>query len=109
MLGARERCGSAPWKVGLPGNLAPRLCLCEEAPSAWPQLDQPLPGMGQWSGSVGEGRGFQAASTITVFVPNREFSKEPELMPRTPSQKNRRKKRRISSIQDENRDPIRKR
>ncbi|XP_055271729.1 inner centromere protein isoform X2 [Moschus berezovskii] len=39
----------------------------------------------------------------------REFSKEPELMPRTPSQKNRRKKRRISSIQDENRDPIRKR
>ncbi|KAF4009793.1 hypothetical protein G4228_001102 [Cervus hanglu yarkandensis] len=53
--------------------------------------------------------GFQAASTITVFVPNREFSKEPELMPRTPSQKNRRKKRRISSIQDENRDPIRKR
>ncbi|KAB0360231.1 hypothetical protein FD754_004387 [Muntiacus muntjak] len=53
--------------------------------------------------------GFQAASTITVFIPNREFSKEPELMPRTPSQKNRRKKRRISSIQDENRDPIRKR
>lgn len=57
----------------------------------------------------GRGSGFQAASTITVFVPNREFSKEPELMPRTPSQKNRRKKRRISSIQDENRDPIRKR
>ncbi|XP_010852360.1 PREDICTED: inner centromere protein [Bison bison bison] len=51
----------------------------------------------------------QAASTITVFVPNREFSKEPELMPRTPSQKNRRKKRRISSTQDENRDPVRKR
>ncbi|XP_042637456.1 inner centromere protein [Orycteropus afer afer] len=39
----------------------------------------------------------------------REFSKEPELMPKTPSQKNRRKKRRVSSIQDENRDPIRKR
>lgn len=57
----------------------------------------------------GRGSGFPAASTITVFVPNREFSKEPELMPRTPSQKNRRKKRRISSIQDENRDPIRKR
>ncbi|XP_006899936.1 PREDICTED: inner centromere protein [Elephantulus edwardii] len=39
----------------------------------------------------------------------REFSKEPELMPKTPSQKNRRKKRRISSVQDENRDPVRKR
>nr|XP_045373671.1 inner centromere protein [Camelus bactrianus] len=39
----------------------------------------------------------------------REFSKEPELMPKTPSQKNRRKKRRISHVQDENRDPIRKR
>ncbi|XP_023045277.1 inner centromere protein isoform X2 [Piliocolobus tephrosceles] len=39
----------------------------------------------------------------------REFSKEPELMPKTPSQKNRRKKRRISYVQDENRDPIRKR
>ncbi|XP_034501093.1 inner centromere protein isoform X4 [Ailuropoda melanoleuca] len=39
----------------------------------------------------------------------REFSKEPELMPKTPSQKNRRKKRRVSYIQDENRDPIRKR
>ncbi|KAM4846022.1 inner centromere protein [Thomomys bottae] len=38
----------------------------------------------------------------------REFSKEPELMPKTPSQKNRRK-RRVSNIQDENRDPIRKR
>nr|XP_045011449.1 inner centromere protein isoform X2 [Jaculus jaculus] len=39
----------------------------------------------------------------------REFSKEPELMPKTPSQKNRRKKRQVSNIQDENRDPIRKR
>ncbi|XP_074257696.1 inner centromere protein isoform X5 [Saimiri boliviensis] len=39
----------------------------------------------------------------------REFSKEPELMPKTPSQKNRRKKRRISYVEDENRDPIRKR
>nr|XP_025734355.1 inner centromere protein isoform X3 [Callorhinus ursinus] len=39
----------------------------------------------------------------------REFSKEPELMPKTPSQKNRRKKRRVSYVQDENRDPIRKR
>ncbi|XP_057409519.1 inner centromere protein isoform X4 [Balaenoptera acutorostrata] len=39
----------------------------------------------------------------------REFSKEPELMPKTPSQKNRRKKRRISYVQDENRDPIRRR
>nr|XP_035978143.1 inner centromere protein isoform X2 [Halichoerus grypus] len=39
----------------------------------------------------------------------REFSKEPELMPKTPSQKNRRKKRRVSHVQDENRDPIRKR
>ncbi|KAM9221525.1 inner centromere protein isoform 1-T1 [Dugong dugon] len=39
----------------------------------------------------------------------REFSKEPELMPKTPSQKNRRKKRRVSSVQDENRDPVRKR
>ncbi|XP_057362985.1 inner centromere protein isoform X3 [Manis pentadactyla] len=38
----------------------------------------------------------------------REFSKEPELMPKTPSQKNRRKKRRVSYVQDENRDPIRK-
>ncbi|KAF0871709.1 INCE protein, partial [Crocuta crocuta] len=37
-----------------------------------------------------------------------EFSKEPELMPKTPSQKNRRKKRRVSYIQDENRDPVRK-
>ncbi|XP_054998010.1 inner centromere protein isoform X2 [Sorex araneus] len=39
----------------------------------------------------------------------REFSKEPELMPKTPSQKNRSKKRRISYVQDENRDPVRKR
>ncbi|XP_054419782.1 inner centromere protein [Pteronotus mesoamericanus] len=39
----------------------------------------------------------------------REFSREPELMPKTPSQKNRRKKKRISYVQDENRDPIRKR
>ncbi|XP_040603826.1 inner centromere protein isoform X1 [Mesocricetus auratus] len=39
----------------------------------------------------------------------REFSSEPELMPKTPSQKNRRKKRRVSNIQDENRDPMRKR
>lgn len=46
---------------------------------------------------------------ITRLVPNSEFSKEPELMPKTPSQKNRRKKRRVSYIQDENRDPIRKR
>ncbi|XP_060014953.1 inner centromere protein isoform X5 [Lagenorhynchus albirostris] len=38
----------------------------------------------------------------------REFSKEPELMPKTPSQKNRRKKRRISYVQDENRDPVRR-
>lgn len=30
-------------------------------------------------------------------------------MPKTPSQKNRRKKRRVSYVQDENRDPIRKR
>lgn len=46
---------------------------------------------------------------ITLLVPNREFSKEPELMPKTPSQKNRRKKRRVSYVQDENRDPTRKR
>ena len=39
----------------------------------------------------------------------REFSKEPELMPKTPSQKNRQQKRRISYVQDENRDPIRRR
>ncbi|KAK1335442.1 LOW QUALITY PROTEIN: hypothetical protein QTO34_003228 [Cnephaeus nilssonii] len=39
----------------------------------------------------------------------REFSKEPELMPKTPSQKNRRRKKRISYVQDENRDPVRKR
>ncbi|XP_023989048.1 inner centromere protein isoform X1 [Physeter macrocephalus] len=39
----------------------------------------------------------------------REFSKEPELMPKTPSQKNRRKKRRVSYVQDENRDPVRRR
>ncbi|XP_051002856.1 inner centromere protein [Acomys russatus] len=39
----------------------------------------------------------------------REFNNEPELMPKTPSQKNRRRKRRVSSIQDENRDPMRKR
>ncbi|XP_032496987.1 inner centromere protein isoform X3 [Phocoena sinus] len=38
----------------------------------------------------------------------REFSREPELMPKTPSQKNRRKKRRISYVQDENRDPVRR-
>ncbi|CAM5119899.1 unnamed protein product [Eretmochelys imbricata] len=35
-------------------------------------------------------------------------SDEPELMPKTPSQKNR-PKRRLSSVQDENKDPIRKR
>ncbi|GAB5577974.1 inner centromere protein isoform X8 [Prionailurus iriomotensis] len=44
-----------------------------------------------------------------MFTRKGEFSKEPELMPKTPSQKNRRKKRRVSYIQDENRDPIRKR
>ncbi|XP_066216669.1 inner centromere protein isoform X2 [Saccopteryx leptura] len=44
---------------------------------------------------------------IRMFT--REFSKEPELMPKTPSQKNRRKKKRVSYVQDENRDPIRKR
>lgn len=53
--------------------------------------------------------GSGAASNITVLVPHREFSKEPELMPKTPSQKNRRKKRRVSYVQDENRDPVRKR
>ncbi|KAL1787723.1 inner centromere protein isoform X1 [Sigmodon hispidus] len=42
-----------------------------------------------------------------MFV--REFSNEPELMPKTPSQKNRRKKRRVSRTQDENRDPVKKR
>uniref|UniRef100_A0A8C8RZR6 Inner centromere protein n=1 Tax=Pelusios castaneus TaxID=367368 RepID=A0A8C8RZR6_9SAUR len=36
------------------------------------------------------------------------FCDEPELMPKTPSQKNR-PKRRFSSIQDENKDPVRKR
>ncbi|XP_057634011.1 inner centromere protein isoform X1 [Chionomys nivalis] len=39
----------------------------------------------------------------------REFNNEPELMPKTPSQKNRRRKRRVSNFQDENRDPMRKR
>ncbi|XP_036618252.1 inner centromere protein isoform X2 [Trichosurus vulpecula] len=38
-----------------------------------------------------------------------DFSVEPELMPKTPSQRNRRKKKRFSSIQDENRPPTRKR
>lgn len=46
---------------------------------------------------------------FTLVVLNREFNNEPELMPKTPSQKNRRKKRRVSNIQDENRDPVRKR
>ena len=32
---ARERGWPTPQKVGLPGNLAPLLCLREEAPSAW--------------------------------------------------------------------------
>ncbi|CAO2584642.1 Inner centromere protein [Lemmus lemmus] len=39
----------------------------------------------------------------------REFNNEPELMPKTPSQKNRRRKRRVSNFQDENRDPMKKR
>ncbi|XP_031800066.1 inner centromere protein isoform X2 [Sarcophilus harrisii] len=38
-----------------------------------------------------------------------DFSVEPELMPKTPSQKNRRRKKRFSSIQDENKPPSRKR
>ncbi|XP_015412956.1 PREDICTED: inner centromere protein-like isoform X1 [Myotis davidii] len=38
----------------------------------------------------------------------REFIKEPELMPKTPSQKNRGKKRKIANIQDANRNHIRK-
>ncbi|XP_014403633.1 PREDICTED: LOW QUALITY PROTEIN: inner centromere protein-like [Myotis brandtii] len=38
----------------------------------------------------------------------REFIKEPELMPKTPSQKNRGKKRKIANIQDANRKHIRK-
>ncbi|XP_044535943.1 inner centromere protein [Gracilinanus agilis] len=38
-----------------------------------------------------------------------DFSVEPELMPKTPSQRNRQKKKRFSSIQDENRPPTRKR
>ncbi|XP_007497766.2 inner centromere protein isoform X1 [Monodelphis domestica] len=44
---------------------------------------------------------------IRMFSSN--FSVEPELMPKTPSQKNRQKKKRFSSIQDENRPPTRKR
>ncbi|XP_074087410.1 inner centromere protein isoform X2 [Macrotis lagotis] len=38
-----------------------------------------------------------------------DFSVEPELMPKTPSQRNHRKKKRFSSIQDENMPPTRKR
>ncbi|XP_068964618.1 inner centromere protein [Petaurus breviceps papuanus] len=38
-----------------------------------------------------------------------DFSVEPELMPKTPSQRNRRRKKRFSCIQDENRPPTRKR
>ncbi|XP_043829192.1 inner centromere protein [Dromiciops gliroides] len=38
-----------------------------------------------------------------------DFSVEPELMPKTPSQRNRRRKKRLSSIQDENKPPTRKR
>ncbi|XP_020823861.1 inner centromere protein isoform X2 [Phascolarctos cinereus] len=38
-----------------------------------------------------------------------DFSVEPELMPKTPSQRNRRRKKRFSSIQDENRPPTRNR
>uniref|UniRef100_A0A667IWW3 Inner centromere protein n=1 Tax=Lynx canadensis TaxID=61383 RepID=A0A667IWW3_LYNCA len=42
------------------------------------------------------------------LVPNSEFSKEPELMPKTPSQKKPTEERDGFLIQDENRDPIRK-
>ncbi|XP_072493237.1 inner centromere protein isoform X3 [Notamacropus eugenii] len=38
-----------------------------------------------------------------------DFSVEPELMPKTPSQRNRRRKKRFSSIEDENKPPGRKR
>lgn len=95
------------------------MCLQEEAPDTWQgtctwpirswcwssQLDLSLPGNGWGQSGLGSG----AASTIIMLIPNREFSKEPELMPKTPSQKNRQKKRRISYVQDENRNPIRKR
>lgn len=52
---------------------------------------------------------FPGSLKITLLVLNREFNNEPELMPKTPSQKNRRRKRRVSNFQDENRDPMRKR
>lgn len=69
-----------------------------------------LPGKGWGQAGLGEwGWRPPAAADITLLVPNSEFSKEPELMPKTPSQKNRRKKRRVSYTQDENRDPVRKR
>lgn len=109
----------------LPGNLVPLPSFWEEVPSAWQgtcpwpwrallvqshQLDLSLPGNGWGLGWVGEETsGSHAAPNITLLVPNREFSREPELMPKTPSQKNRQKKKRISYIQDENRDPVRKR
>lgn len=70
-------------------------CHCQETGRGWAGW-----GRGQWS---------PGCHNSALLVPSREFSKEPELMPKTPSQKNRRKKKRISYVQDENRDPIRKR
>ncbi|XP_049636819.1 inner centromere protein [Suncus etruscus] len=52
---------------------------------------------------------LQEIEEEAVRMFTRDFNKEPELMPKTPSQKNRSKKRRISYVQDENRDPVRKR
>lgn len=98
------------------------LCLWNEAPNAWQGAcrwptkrgvghpGSTCPCQERGGARLGQGAcGSGAASNIIVLVPNREFNKEPELMPKTPSQKNRRKKRRVSYVQDENRDPIRKR
>lgn len=57
----------------------------------------------------GAAQQFPGSPKFTLLVLNREFNNEPELMPKTPSQKNRRRKRRVSNFQDENRDPMRKR
>lgn len=98
-LGGSPECLARDLHMALESSLADGCtsltCHCQETARGWAGW-----GRGQWS----LGRHNSA-----LHVPSREFSKEPELMPKTPSQKNRRKKKRLSYVQDENRDPIRKR
>lgn len=98
-LGRSPKCLSGDLHVVLENSLGashPNLtCHCQEMGRGWA-------GKGRVSVVPGSHK-YHPSCT------NREFIKEPELMPKTPSQKNRGKKRKIANIQDANRNHIRKR